>query len=127
MEEKKLDKPEHIERGVELSAEPSARVEQEKIQEAQESAKEDRIIAEELKRELKIMEGDESLKKEAEEKANKIRVLAQDDKIKNLLDIVREKGVVFAVKVAKSMNDPYLLDVLHDVLAKEGYYKDLHK
>ena len=50
-----------------------------------------------------------------------------DSDIKKLLEIAREKGVVFAIKVAKSMNDPFLLDTLHDALAKEGYYKDFVK
>ena len=35
----------------------------------------------------------------------------------------KSKGVVYAVNVAKKMDDPFVLDKLHDNLAKEGYYK----
>jgi penicillin-binding protein-related factor A (putative recombinase) len=73
------------------------------------------------------MEIDDNLKKEAEQKANKISFLGDDEKLKHLLQISREKGVVFAIKVAKSMNEPYLLDTFHDLLAKEGFYKDFVK
>jgi hypothetical protein len=68
------------------------------------------------------MQVDDNLKKEAEQKANKIQFLADDEKLKKLLDIAKEKGVVFAIQTAKGMNDPFLLDALHDILAKEGYY-----
>ena len=44
-----------------------------------------------------------------------------------LLKIAREKGLVYAIQVAKKMNEPYLLDVLHDTLASEGFYKDFKK
>ena len=73
------------------------------------------------------MEIDDNLKKQAEQKANKISFLADDDKLKKLLEIAREKGVVFAIKVAKSMNDPFILDTLHDALSQEGFYKDFTK
>jgi hypothetical protein len=87
----------------------------------------EKAVDQELRRELDMMEMDENLKKEAQEKANKIQFYADDEKIKHLLRIAREKGIVFAIQTAKKMNDPYLLDVLHDVLAKEGYYKDFTK
>ena len=50
--------------------------------------------------------------------------MGEKEKIEHLLKIAREKGVVFAIKVAKEMKDPHILDILHDILAKEGYYKD---
>ena len=49
------------------------------------------------------------------------------EKIEHLLETAREKGVVFAIQVAKRMNEPYLLDILHDTLAQEGFYKDFLK
>ena len=88
-----------------------------------ETPKEEQIISEELKREIELMEVDENLKKVAEDKANKIQFLADDEKLKKLLEIAKEKGVLVAIQAAKRMNDPYLLDTLHDILAKEGYYK----
>lgn len=47
----------------------------------------------------------------------------QEGQIKLLLETAKKKGVVEAVAAAKKINDPYLLDIFHDVLAKEGLYK----
>jgi len=101
--------------------------ERESAQEKKEISPDEKIISEELKREIELMQVDDNLKKQAEQKAAKIQFLADDDKLKKLLEIAREKGIIFAVKVAKSMNDPYLLDTLHDILAKEGYYQNFLK
>ncbi|MGD0577201.1 MAG: hypothetical protein ABSA74_03950 [Candidatus Staskawiczbacteria bacterium] len=101
--------------------------EKEKKVEKKETSSDEKAISEELKREIELMSIDENLKKQAEQKANKIQFLADDDKLKELLKIAREKGVIFAIQVAKKMNEPYLLDVLHDILAKEGYYKNFIK
>ena len=73
------------------------------------------------------MELDEKTKAEAEKKANKIEFLGEKEKIEHLLDLAREKGVVYAIQVAKKMNEPYLLDILHDTLAQEGLYKKMGK
>jgi hypothetical protein len=70
------------------------------------------------------MELDDKAKSEAEAKAEKIDFLGEKEKIERLLDIAREKGLVFAIQVARKMNEPYLLDILHDTLAQEGFYKD---
>lgn len=92
-----------------------------------EPSADERIISEELKREIEMMQVDENLKKQAEITAAKIQVLADDQKLKKLLEIARESGVLAAVKTAKAMNDPFLLDTLHDILAKEGYYHNFVK
>jgi len=84
-------------------------------------------IADELRREIEIMEVDDNLKEEAKKKALKIEFLGEQEKIEHLVKIAREKGVVFAIKIARETKDPYLLDILHDILAKEGYYKDFSK
>lgn len=101
--------------------------EAEKKVEKKEVSPDDKKVSAELRREIEMMSLDDNLKKIAEQKANKISFMADDDKLKNLLQIAKIKGVVFAVKVAKSMNDPFLLDALHDMLAQEGYYKDFTK
>jgi hypothetical protein len=103
------------------------RREGEPVPEKKEISLEEKLASDELKREIELMQIDDNLKKEAEQKANKIQFLADDDKLKNLLAVAREKGVVYAIKVAKSMNDPFILDTLHDALAREGYYKDFTK
>lgn len=95
--------------------------------EKKEISPDEKIISEELRREIELMQVDENLKKEAEQKANKIHFLADEDKLKKLLEIAREKGVIFAIQVAKKMNEPFLLDTLHDILAKEGYYQKFMK
>jgi hypothetical protein len=95
--------------------------------EIKEMSSNEKLVDAELRKEIELMELDENLKKEAAEKANKIHFLADDDKLKNLLQIAKEKGVIYAIKVAKAMNEPYLLDIFHDMLAKEGLYKQFIK
>lgn len=80
-------------------------------------------IADNLRREIEMMEADENLKNEARKKALKIEFLGEQEKIEHLLDVARERGVVAAIKTSMEMKDPYLLDALHDILAKEGFYK----
>jgi len=87
----------------------------------------EKIITDQLKREIEAMEMDDNLKEEAKKKADKIEFLGEKEKIKHLLEIAEEKGVLFAVGVAKDMKDPYLLDIFHDILAQEGYYKKFAK
>ena len=43
--------------------------------------------------------------------------------VQRLIQVVRAKGVPFGIKVAKEMDDPYVLDLLHDTLAKDNLYK----
>jgi len=95
--------------------------------EKKEISQEERLVSDELKREIEMMELDENLKDEAEKKAQKISFLGEDKKIEHLLQIARSRGVIFAIQVARKMNDPYLLDVFHDVLAREGYYQKFMK
>lgn len=96
-------------------------------QETRESLKEDKIVSRELMREIEMMELDENTKAEAEKAKEKIEFLAEKDKIEHLLRLAQSKGVVFAVQVARRMKEPYLLDLLHDTLAAEGFYKDFTK
>ena len=43
--------------------------------------------------------------------------------VQRLIQVVQAKGIPFAIKVAKEMDDPYVLDLLHDALAKDDLYK----
>jgi hypothetical protein len=99
--------------------------EREKIPERREVPEFDKVVSAELRDEIAKMEADEGAKAEAEKKAEKIEFLGEKEKIEHLLQIVKEKGVVFAIQVARKMNDPYLLDILHDILAQEGFYKKI--
>ncbi|TSC94765.1 MAG: Uncharacterized protein CEN87_299 [Parcubacteria group bacterium Licking1014_1] len=93
----------------------------------EDSLENETIVAEQLKREIEAMEIDDSLKEEAKKKAEKIDFLGEKEKIERLLEIAKEKGVVFSVQVAQNMEDPFILDIFHDILAKEGYYKQFIK
>ena len=97
------------------------------VAEQKEISPEERIVLAELRKEIEMMESDETMQAEAEKKAEKIEFLGEKEKIEHLLKIAREKGLVFAIQVARKMNEPYLLDILHDTLASEGYYKDFTK
>lgn len=101
--------------------------EKEKVVEKKELSPDDKIVSAELRKEIEMMELDENAKAEASKKAQKIEFLGEKEKIEHLLQIAREKGVVFAIQVARKMNEPYLLDILHDTLAQEGFYKDFTK
>ena len=88
------------------------------------------LTEEELQRskaEIEKTELDDHLKAQAHSHAQDIQSLGGEEKIQKLLLLAKEKGVVYAVNVAKKMNDPFLVDALHDALAKEGYYKQFKK
>lgn len=87
----------------------------------------EKIIAEKIRQEIELMETDEKLNEEAKSKASKIEFLGEKEKLDHLLRIAKEKGVIFAIKTVKETNDPYLLDLFHDILAKEGYYQKFIK
>lgn len=84
-------------------------------------------VDKELRREIEMMELDEATKQEASKGVQRLEFLGQKEKIEHLLKIAHEKGVLTAVQMAKEMNDPYLLDVFHDLMAKEGFYKSFFK
>lgn len=98
------------------------------IAEKKEPTREEVITKEALKREIDMMELDDSLKEAATEQVKKIQTLGEEEKIERLLEITKDKGVIFAVKVAQKMNDPYVLDIFHDILVKEwASYKQFLK
>ncbi len=64
----------------------------------------------------------DNLKEEEESKK-----LLVKRKIKYLLATAEKKGLEHSIKEARKENDPFLLDVYHDVLAKDGNYKKILK
>ncbi len=44
--------------------------------------------------------------------------------IRQLLAIAENKGLQESIKEARKKNDPFLLDIYHDVLAKDAAYKN---
>ncbi|MEK7664265.1 MAG: hypothetical protein AAB340_02400 [Patescibacteria group bacterium] len=100
----------------------------EPLAEPKEKEKELRVEEiQQLKERVEKTELDDSLKIGAAAEAQSIKALDEEKKIKKLLELTKSKGVIYAVNVAKKMDDPYVLDLLHDILAKEGYYKSFMK
>ncbi len=60
----------------------------------------------------------EELKRQEEEKK-----LLVKSKVKELLKLAEEKGLEKSIREAEKENNPFLLDIYHDVLAKDGAYK----
>jgi hypothetical protein len=116
--EKRMQAPEE---GVHFDWDKESKIEKREI------SPDDKIVSDELRKEIEMMEMDDKTKDEAKKKAQKIEFLGEKEKIEHLLEIAREKGVVFAIQVAKKMNEPYLLDILHDILAREGFYQKMGK
>ena len=87
----------------------------------------EKIIREKLEREIATMELSPEMTEEAKKKAKQIKALDVKGKLKQLLDLAEEKGVAFAIGVAKDMKDPYTLDVFHDILARDKLYKKFEK
>ncbi|MFH0792371.1 MAG: hypothetical protein V1905_04130 [bacterium] len=87
----------------------------------------DRIIREQLEKEVLRMCGRPDLEEEAKGEALKIKELNVEERLRRLLDIAKVKGMVMAVRVCREMNDPYLLDLFHDTLASGGHYKSLSR
>ena len=85
------------------------------------------LTEKDLRQKVESMHLDPNLTQPAKAHADDIAGLEEKEKLEKLMRLTKEKGVIYAITVAKHMNDPYILDTLHDVLAKEGYYKDFIK
>ncbi len=81
----------------------------------------------EIKAQIESADLSDTLKMQSQSQAGDLQSLETKEKLQKLLQTAKAKGVVFAVHVAKNMNDPYMLDMLHDALAREGYYKNFLK
>ncbi len=102
-------------------------IEKEPVPEKKEISAEERIIAQQLRKEIEIMELSPELREEAKKASQKIGFLGEAEKLSHLLEIAQDKGVVYAVRVAKNMNEPYILDKLHDIFIENDYYKKFLK
>ncbi len=69
-----------------------------------------------------IQKSFDKLKEDEEAKKSLIK-----GKIRRLLAVAEKKGLETSIKEARKENDPFLLDVYHDILAKDGAYKNLLK
>ena len=107
-----------------------ARKEAEMRQQAEEKketlpAEQENDVISELRQEIKEMELDPSMKAQAKKTEEKIEFLGEKQKLEHLLALAKTKGVEYAVKEAKKMGDSYILDLFHDLLIKEGFYKNV--
>lgn len=66
----------------------------------------------------------DDIKNDAQAVSQKINIESQ---IQHLVDLASTKGVVHAVKVAKHMDDNYILDTLHDRMISEELRKVLEE
>ena len=85
------------------------------------------IVRKKVEEEIQKLERIPQFQEEVKQVRSEIETLKPQGKIERLLEIAKEKGVVFAIKVAQETKDPYLLDTLHDILAYKGYFKNLLK
>ena len=58
-------------------------------------------------------------KKEIEQDAKSIAMMDETRKIETLIAIALEKGIMHSIAVANNLQDPYILDTLHDKLVGE--------
>lgn len=98
-----------------------------KTPEAQETLRDNEAVSAELKRSIELMGLEPGMEKDAEKEREKIGFLGEEEKLDHLLKMAREKGPVYAVRIASKMGDPFILDTLHDTLSKQGYYKGFVK
>ena len=88
---------------------------------------EEKAVKERLKEKIIRTRLISDLADDAKKKAIQIKPLGKKGKLQRLLEIAEENGIAFAVTVAKKINDPYVLDTFHDILAKESLYKKFKK
>ncbi len=84
--------------------------------------------AKELKAAMQALELDDSQKSSAAASVQDLKALKDvQEQVKKLLEMAKHKGVIYAIHVAKSMDDPYVVDALHDALVENGLYKQFLK
>ncbi|MCH7604397.1 hypothetical protein IID24_00130 [Patescibacteria group bacterium] len=110
----------------EETAEKKPQAEQREVRETREVGieKEKEILKKELERKAAETVLTPELQEEAAKQISQSAALNDQGKVKHLLDLVQAKGVLFALKVAKQMENDYVLDMFHDTLAEDSRYKD---
>jgi hypothetical protein len=64
------------------------------------------------------------LESQAQDQADDLKPLKDDQKVKILLQLAKKRGIIYAVGVARKLDNHYVLDALHDKLEESGLYKD---
>jgi hypothetical protein len=91
-------------------------------------AKKEKASQEELQKEIEKISQSPQTQQDIKQKVAQIKDMDTQGKITKLVALAQERGVAFAISVAKDMNDPYLLDTLHDRIIEKGmHYKEKEK
>lgn len=77
----------------------------------------------ELEKEIEKIKLSPDEKVQAQKQADELKRQTAQGKIQHLLDLAQSQGIAYAIEVARKINDPYLLDLFHDTLAKQGLFK----
>ncbi len=64
---------------------------------------------------------------QARKKAKQLKDLDRPSQVKALCDLAFQKGLAFAIEVAKTLDNAYVLDEFHDTLVSELYNKLIEK
>ncbi|MGB2762048.1 MAG: hypothetical protein WBC21_00715 [Minisyncoccales bacterium] len=95
----------------------------EEILEKKELTEEEKEVKKEIEKEIEKVKLSPQAKVQARKQAEDIKKGTVKGKIQHLLDLAQSQGLAYAVEVARKMDDPYLLDLFHDTLAKKGLFK----
>ena len=95
----------------------------EEILEKMELTEEEKQTRRELEEEIEKIKLSPQTKVQARKQAEEMKKQSAKGKIQHLLDLAQAQGVAYAVEVVRKMDDPYLLDLFHDILAKQGLFK----
>lgn len=63
----------------------------------------------------------------SKDEIEKIKTLDKTRQIKVLTDVAFEKGIIYAVSIARNLNNAYILDEFHDQLVNQLYKKLIKK
>jgi ATP-dependent 26S proteasome regulatory subunit len=66
-------------------------------------------------------------KKQVSDDAAKIKKMDQKNQVKALIKLVFAKNIAYAIKVARNLDSPYVLDEFHDTLVDEHYEEMVEK
>jgi len=81
---------------------------------------------EEIKKRLEDQALSQEMQEEIQREAENLMSANEPERTEKLLAIAKKKGVVSAINIAKKMTD-FDIDTFHDVLAKNGLYKEFLK
>lgn len=106
-------------------AEQPSMVEVEGIEDAREKEgdKEERETREEIAAELEKVKLSPQAKAQTQKQADDMQKESEQGKVQRLLEITEEQGLVYAVEVAKKMNNHLLLDKFHDALVENKLFR----